>query len=52
MAHEILAMLAIRDGDMAQAKKEYEHIVASANSSDEIKSRAQDMITIIDDITK
>lgn len=52
VAHEILAMLAIRDGDMAQAKKEYEHIVASANSSDEIKSRAQDMITIIDDITK
>ncbi|MBE6452698.1 MAG: tetratricopeptide repeat protein [Alphaproteobacteria bacterium] len=52
VAHEILAMLALRDGNFEEAKKEYEHIIASANSSDEIKSRAQDMITVINDMTK
>ena len=52
VAHEILAMLAIREGNLNEAKSEYEHIVVSANSSDEIKSRAQDMITIITDMTK
>lgn len=52
VARELLAMLAIRDGDLETAKKEYEQIVASASSSDELKSRAQDMITIIDDQNK
>ena len=45
-------MLAIRDGKLEEAKKEYEQIIASASSSDELKSRAQDMITIIDDQNK
>ena len=49
IAHELLAMLAIRDGNLEEAKAEYEHIIASENSSDAIKSRAQDMITIISD---
>ena len=52
VARELLAMLAIRDGDLEAAKKEYEQIIASASSSDELKSRAQDMITIIDDQNK
>lgn len=49
IAHELLAMLAIRDGKLDDAKMEYEHIISSENSSDDIKSRAQDMITIISD---
>lgn len=52
IAHEILAMLAIRDGNIIEAKKEYEHIVASANSSEEIKNRAMDMISVINDMIK
>lgn len=52
VARELLAMLAIRDGDLEAAKGEYEKIIASASSSDELKSRAQDMITIIDDQNK
>lgn len=52
VARELLAMLAIRDGDLEAAKEEYEQIIASASSSDELKSRAQDMITIIDDQNK
>lgn len=52
IAHELLAMLAIRDGDLEEAKAEYEKIIASAGSSDALKSRAQDMITIINDQNK
>ena len=52
IAHELLAMLAIRDGDLEEAKTEYEKIIASAGSSDALKSRAQDMITIINDQNK
>lgn len=49
VAHELLAMLAIRDGNLEEAKHEYEHIIASENSSDVIKSRALDMLTVISD---
>ncbi|MBE6444966.1 MAG: tetratricopeptide repeat protein [Alphaproteobacteria bacterium] len=49
VAHELLAMLAIRDKNFNEAKQEYEYILASANSSDTLKSRAQDMITILED---
>ncbi len=52
IAHELLAMLAIRDGNLEEAKAEYEKIIASAGSSDALKSRAQDMITIINDQNK
>lgn len=52
VAHELLAMLYIRDGNLVEAKKEYEAIIASIKSSDAIKSRAQDMITIIEDQSK
>lgn len=52
IAHELLAMLAIREGDMEQAKAEYEKIVNSANVQDSLKARAQDMVTIISDQSK
>ena len=45
-------MLAIREGDMEQAKAEYEKIVNSANVQDSLKARAQDMVTIISDQSK
>lgn len=49
IARELLAMLAIRDGNLEQAKAEYEKIANSANVQDNLKARAQDMIAIIDD---
>lgn len=52
VARELLAMLYIREGNLEKAKAEYEMIVASASSSDALKSRAQDMITIISDQNK
>ncbi len=52
VARELLAMLYIREGNLEKAKAEYEMIVASVNSSDALKSRAQDMITIISDQNK
>ena len=48
VARELLAMLSIRDENLEEAKNEYERISASANSSDLMKSRALDMINIID----
>lgn len=52
IAHELLAMLAIRDGNMAQAKTEYEAVVNSPNVQDTLKARAQDMLTILNDSSK
>lgn len=49
VARELLAMLAIRDGNLEDAKSEYELIAASANGSDALKSRALDMINILSD---
>ena len=48
IARELLAMLAIRDGDLEQAKAEYEKLANSPNVQDNMKARAQDMIAIID----
>ncbi len=49
VARELLAMLYIRDGNFEGAKAEYEQIIAASDSSDTLKSRAQDMLTIIND---
>lgn len=49
IAHELLAMLAIRDGDTEQAKGEYEAIINSGKGQDNLKARAQDMLTILND---
>lgn len=51
IAHELLAMLAIREGDINQAKTEYEAIVNSANVQDSMKARAQEMLSILNDET-
>lgn len=47
VARELLAMLAIRDGNLEEAKAQYEKIVSSANISDNLKTRAQDMISLL-----
>ncbi len=52
IAHELLAMLAIRDGDINQAKAEYEAVINSGNVQDTLKARAQDMLTILNDASK
>ena len=47
-ARELLAMLNIREKNMASAKEEYAKIVSSDTASDELKARAHDMINILD----
>ncbi len=47
VAHELLAMLAIRDGDIDTAKTEYEKVISFTNVQDGLKNRAQDMLSII-----
>lgn len=49
ISHELLAMLAIRDGNMDEARAEYEKIINSATVRDNLKVRAQDMIAILGD---
>ena len=48
IARELLAMLAIREGNLEQAKAEYEKIATSNNAQDNMRARAQDMIAIIE----
>ncbi len=47
VARELLAMLAIRDGNIDEAKNQYEKIVSSANTSDNLKARAQEMLALL-----
>ena len=49
IAIEMLAMLAIRDGDIEQAKKQYEIIVNSPNEQKTLENRASDMLTILNE---
>lgn len=47
VARELLAMLAIRDGNIDEAKQQYEKIIGSPNISDGLKARAQDMLSLL-----
>lgn len=49
IAREMLAMLYIREKNIAQAKAEYEKITTSAKASDTLKARARDMINLLDE---
>lgn len=49
VAHELLAMLYLREKNFEQAKIEYEKIATSAEASDNMKTRARDMINLLDD---
>ena len=42
-------MLAIRDGNLAEAKAQYEKIISSPNISDALKARAQDMLSLLNE---
>lgn len=46
-ARELLAMLAIRDGNIDEAKAQYEKIIGSPNISDNLKARAQEMLSLL-----
>lgn len=47
VAHELLAMLYVREKDITKALTEYEKIRYSSNASDSMKARAQDMMNIL-----
>lgn len=49
IARELLAMLAIREKDFAQAQKGYEALASSPTASEALKARAQDIINILND---
>lgn len=48
IAKEMLAMLAIREGNLNQAKEMYGEIIASPEVQDHLKERAQDMLSVLD----
>ena len=47
MAHELMAMLYVREHNRPKALAEYEKIQYSLNAPDSMKARAQDMIGIL-----
>lgn len=50
IARELLAMLAVRDADFAQAKKLYGEIAASAGATETLKARAKDMLATLNEV--
>jgi hypothetical protein len=48
-AHELLAMLYIREHQFPDAISEYEKVMTSAGASDAMKARAQDMINVLNE---
>lgn len=48
VAHELLAMMHVRDNDVTKALAEYEKIKYSSIASDSMKSRAQDMMNVLE----
>lgn len=49
IAKEMLAMLAVRDGDLDRAKTLYQEISVAANTPESLKARAQDMLNVIEE---
>ena len=49
VAHEMLAMLHIREKNFSAARDEYAKIISSVTASEELKTRAHDMINILTD---
>lgn len=52
IAREMLAILAIRDGDLETAKTLYGEILNTPNLSDGLKLRVQDMLSVLDSANK
>lgn len=49
IAHELMAMLYIRENDIESAKAQYQKIATSADVSEAIKSRALDMVNLLNE---
>lgn len=49
IAKEMLAMLAVRDGDLDRAKTLYQEISVAANTPESLKARAQDTLNVIEE---
>ncbi|MBE6454600.1 MAG: tetratricopeptide repeat protein [Alphaproteobacteria bacterium] len=49
IARELLAMLYIREKDVEKAEAEYKQIITSATASDAIKTRASDMLNLLNE---
>ncbi|MBE6444275.1 MAG: tetratricopeptide repeat protein [Alphaproteobacteria bacterium] len=49
IAHELMAMLYIRENDIESAKAQYQKIATSADVSETIKSRALDMVNLLNE---
>ena len=47
IAKEMLAMLYIREGDIAQAKNIYQSILDSADADDDLRARVKDMLAVL-----
>lgn len=52
IAKEMLAMLAVRDGNFEKAKTMYQEISVAENTSETLKARAQDMLNVINEAQK
>lgn len=50
IARELLAMLAVRDADFAQAKKLYNDIANSTGATETLKARAKDMLATLNEV--
>jgi hypothetical protein len=50
LASEMLAMVAIRDGDMPKAREIYENLMQNPDVSQNFKSRIQDMLSALNDM--
>ncbi len=51
-ARGLLAELAIRDGNLEEARRQYELIINAPNVPDNLKNLAQDMVIVIDEDSK
>lgn len=49
IAKEMLAMLAIREGNNTQARAYYQEISSAENTPEALRARAQDMLNVLDD---
>ena len=50
IAQEYMALAAVQDGDLETARNIYQNLLQDSRTSDEFKSRIQDMLTTISDI--
>ncbi|MDD4557199.1 MAG: tetratricopeptide repeat protein [Alphaproteobacteria bacterium] len=52
VAKELLAMLEVREGNLAEARKIYTEILESSDLSESLRVRVQDMLSVLNDVEK